>query len=69
MRVRPVLSEDIITSWTIISGALDTMRILKKDVIEIRKGSECGLSLVDFADLREGDLIQMCQTIEKPGVL
>ncbi|KXN90545.1 Translation initiation factor IF-2 [Leucoagaricus sp. SymC.cos] len=50
-------------------GSLDTMRILKKDVTEVRKGSECGLSFLDFADLREGDLIQMYQTIEKPGVL
>ncbi|XP_006458242.1 hypothetical protein AGABI2DRAFT_199688 [Agaricus bisporus var. bisporus H97] len=50
-------------------GSLDTMRVLKKDVTEVRKGSECGLSFVNFADLREGDLIQMYQTIEKPGVL
>ncbi len=69
MRVRLVSTEGMITLWIIVSGALDTMRILKRDVIEVRKGSECGLSLVDFADLREGDLIQMCQTIEKPGVL
>jgi translation initiation factor IF-2 len=53
----------------IISGSLDTMRVLKKDVTEVRKGSECGLSFVNFGDIREGDLIQMYQTIEKPGVL
>jgi translation initiation factor IF-2 len=38
-------------------------------VIEIRKGVECGLSLVDFEDLRQDDLIQMYEVIEKPGVL
>ncbi|TFK42717.1 hypothetical protein BDQ12DRAFT_696192 [Crucibulum laeve] len=50
-------------------GSLDTMRHLKKDVTEIRKGSECGLSLAQFSDLREGDLIQMYEKIEKPGIL
>lgn len=50
-------------------GHLDTMRHLKKDVMEVRKGSECGLSFVEFSDLRQGDLIQMYKCIEKPGVL
>jgi len=45
------------------------MRILKRDVTEVRKGLECGLSFLNFEDLREGDLIQMYRTIEKPGVL
>ncbi|PFH50083.1 hypothetical protein AMATHDRAFT_146107 [Amanita thiersii Skay4041] len=50
-------------------GHLDTMRQLKKDVTEVRKGSECGLSFTKFSDLREGDLIQFCKQIEKPGIL
>lgn len=45
------------------------MRQLKKDVTELRKGSECGLSLAGFDDLREGDSIQMYEKIEKPGLL
>ena len=53
----------------LFSGSLDAMRILKKDVTEVRKGLECGLSFLNFEDLREGDLIQMYRTIEKPGVL
>jgi translation initiation factor IF-2 len=36
---------------------------------EVKKGSECGINLHDFDDLREGDLIQMFKTIEIPGVL
>jgi len=48
---------------------LDTLRQLKKDVMEVRKGIECGLCLCDFTDIREGDLIQMYEKIEKPGVL
>ncbi|GLB35084.1 putative translation-initiation factor 2 [Lyophyllum shimeji] len=51
-------------------GMLDTMRILKKDVTEVRKGSECGLCFgAAFADLQEGDIIQVYEKIEKPGVL
>ncbi|KAG6854916.1 hypothetical protein C0991_009739 [Blastosporella zonata] len=52
------------------AGSLDTMRILKKDVTEIRKGTECGLCFgPTFGDLQEGDIIQMYEKIEKPGVL
>ncbi|KAH7929795.1 P-loop containing nucleoside triphosphate hydrolase protein [Leucogyrophana mollusca] len=50
-------------------GSLDALKLHKKDVTEVKKGSECGISLHDFDDLREGDLIQMYQTIEIPGVL
>lgn len=50
-------------------GSLDTLRQLKKDVVEVRKGIECGLCFCDFTDIREGDLIQMYEKIEKPGVL
>ena len=45
------------------------MRQLKRDITEARKGMECGLSLKDFSDLQEGDLIQFYEKIEKPGVL
>jgi translation initiation factor IF-2 len=48
---------------------LDTMRHVKKDMTEIRKGLECGLSFTGFDDLRQGDLIQVYQVLEKPGLL
>ncbi|ESK92862.1 mitochondrial translation initiation [Moniliophthora roreri MCA 2997] len=54
---------------TIHEGPVETLRHLRKDVMEVRKGSECGLNLADFSDLEEGDFIQMFSTIEKPGVL
>ncbi|KAG7086642.1 hypothetical protein E1B28_002583 [Marasmius oreades] len=50
-------------------GLVETLRQIKKDVVEVRKGSECGLNLAGFSDLREGDVIQMFTTIEKPGKL
>ncbi|KAJ4488479.1 translation initiation factor IF-2 [Lentinula aciculospora] len=54
---------------TVHEGPVETLRVIKKDVMEVRKGSECGLSLTDFSDLQAGDSIQMFTIIEKPGVL
>ncbi|PPR08107.1 hypothetical protein CVT24_010568 [Panaeolus cyanescens] len=54
---------------TVYEGTLDTMRQLKKDITEARKGLECGLGFKDFADLHEGDLIQMFEKVEKLGVI
>ena len=45
------------------------MRHIKKDITEVRKGTECGLGFGEFRDLEAGDLIQMYEKIEKPGVL
>ncbi|KAG2149377.1 hypothetical protein DEU56DRAFT_62318 [Suillus clintonianus] len=50
-------------------GVLDALKQLKKDVSEVKKGTECGIGLQDYEDLQDGDLIQMYQTIEIPGVL
>lgn len=52
------------------SEGLDTFRHLKKDVTEMRKGTECGMSLIGFneAFLPE-DVIQIIDVIELPGVL
>ena len=50
-------------------GLIDTLRHLKKDITEARKGLECGMSFDKFDNLREGDLIQFFDVIEKPGSL
>ena len=50
-------------------GPLQTLRILKRDVTEVKKGLECGLSFLKFDDLRERDFIQMYEVIEKTGHL
>ncbi|KAJ7168273.1 hypothetical protein C8R43DRAFT_876998 [Mycena crocata] len=54
---------------TIFEGSFETMRHFKKDVSELRKGTECGLNLAGFDDLRVDDVIQTYETIQKPGVL
>lgn len=50
-------------------GVLDALKQHKKDLLEVKKGTECGIGLQDYEELRNGDLIQMYQTIEIPGVL
>ncbi|KAJ7771689.1 hypothetical protein B0H16DRAFT_1514334 [Mycena metata] len=53
----------------IFEGPFETMRHFKKEVTELRKGTECGLNLAGFDDLRVDDVIQTFETIEKPGIL
>ncbi|KAL5529260.1 hypothetical protein ACEPAG_5245 [Sanghuangporus baumii] len=50
---------------TIHDGTLSALRILKRDVLEVKKGLECGISLNDFNDLRAGDHLQFYEEVEK----
>ena len=42
-------------------GILTTLKNVKKDVTEMRKGTECGMSFEEWQDMKEGDLVQ-CYT-------
>ncbi|KAJ7074274.1 hypothetical protein C8F01DRAFT_1099909 [Mycena amicta] len=53
----------------VYQGTFETMRHFKKDVTELRKGTECGLNLAGFDDLQVDDVIQAYDVVEKPGVL
>ncbi|KAJ6500507.1 translation initiation factor IF-2 [Mycena sanguinolenta] len=53
----------------VFEGSFETMRHFKKDVTELRKGTECGLNLAGFDELQVDDVIQTYETIEIPGVL
>jgi translation initiation factor IF-2 len=53
-----------------VAGTIETFRHLKKDITEARKGMECGLSLSKYSgDFLAGDVLQMYETITKPGTL
>ncbi|GJE95177.1 translation initiation factor IF-2 [Phanerochaete sordida] len=54
---------------TVFEGSLETLKHLKRDIMEAGKGLECGMAFDGWDDLREGDLIQMYQEIVKPGQL
>ena len=42
----------------IFDGEIDSLRRFKDEVKEVAAGYECGLSIVDFRDFREGDIIE-----------
>ncbi|KAI9494750.1 hypothetical protein BDB00DRAFT_816915 [Zychaea mexicana] len=45
-------------------GELDALRQVKKDIMEAKKGLECGMSFEGFTDFKDGDVVQSIQTIE-----
>ncbi|OCF42365.1 translation initiation factor IF-2 [Kwoniella heveanensis CBS 569] len=48
----------------IYEGTIETLKHLKKEVQEVRKGMECGIALEGFTDIREGDEIVNFTKIE-----
>ena len=61
-RNRPirVLREDIV----IFEGELESLRRFKDDVNEVRNGYECGIAVKNYNDVREGDQIEVYETVE-----
>ncbi|WP_153731319.1 translation initiation factor IF-2 [Sporosarcina obsidiansis] len=49
-----VLRENIV----IFEGELDTLKRFKDDVKEVAKGYECGITVKNFNDIKEGDIIE-----------
>ncbi|KAI9632388.1 uncharacterized protein MKK02DRAFT_19911 [Dioszegia hungarica] len=50
----------------VYEGTIETLKHLKKDVTEVRKGTECGISFHGFTDVREGDEIIAFTKFEVP---
>ena len=42
----------------IFDGEIDSLRRFKDEVKEVNAGYECGISIVDFRDFKEGDIIE-----------
>ncbi len=40
------------------TGKVDALKRFKNDVGDVRQGFECGISLVNYQDIREGDIIE-----------
>ncbi|KAI0905719.1 hypothetical protein F4823DRAFT_609935 [Ustulina deusta] len=47
----------------VFHGKLETLKQVKKDVMEMRKGSECGMGFEEFQDLEVGDQVQAYEEI------
>ncbi len=42
----------------VFDGEIDSLRRFKDEVKEVAAGYECGISIIDFRDFREGDIIE-----------
>ena len=55
-----VLRDNIV----IYEGELESLRRFKDDVQEVRKGTECGIGVKNYNDVRVGDQIEVFETVE-----
>jgi translation initiation factor IF-2 len=55
-----VLRENVV----IHTGDIDTLKRFKDDVREVKAGFECGMSLKNFQDLKEGDQFEVFEVLE-----
>ena len=45
-------------------GELDSLKRFKEDVREVKSGFECGLSIKNFTDIKEGDQLEVYEVVE-----
>ncbi len=48
----------------IFDGKIDSLRRFKEDVNEVKSGFECGIGIKNYNDVREGDQIEVYETVE-----
>jgi translation initiation factor IF-2 len=58
-RVR-LLRDNVVT----FDGELDSLKRFKDDVREVKEGFECGLSLKNYNDIKEGDQLEVYEVVE-----
>jgi translation initiation factor IF-2 len=51
-------------SVVIHDGELDSLKRFKEDVREVKSGFECGLSIKNFSDIKEGDQLEVYEVVE-----
>ena len=51
-------------SKIIYEGSIDTLKRFKDDAHEVLEGYECGLTLTNYQDIQEGDIIDVYQKVE-----
>ncbi len=55
-----LLRDDVV----IYDGDLGSLRRFKDEVKEVRAGTECGMSFVNYSDLKAGDMIEIYEVVE-----
>lgn len=48
----------------IFEGGLESLKRFKEDAMEVRNGTECGIGVKDYNDVKVGDQIEVYETIE-----
>jgi translation initiation factor IF-2 len=48
----------------VYTGKISSLRRFKDDVSEVRAGQECGITLHNYNDVKQGDVIEIFQTVE-----
>ncbi|MGA7179772.1 MAG: translation initiation factor IF-2 [Thiobacillaceae bacterium] len=51
-------------SVVLFDGELDSLKRFKDDVKEVKEGFECGLSLKNYNDIKEGDQLEVYEVVE-----
>ena len=46
------------------TGEIDALKRFKDDAREVKAGFECGISLKNFSDLKEGDQFEVFEVLE-----
>lgn len=54
---------------TLFAGNIDTLKHVKKDVMEMGKGTECGIGLEGFEDFEVDDQIQTYEEVRERRIL
>lgn len=50
----------------VYDGKISSLRRFKDDTQSVKSGFECGVGLENFKDVKEGDVIEVYKTVEKP---
>lgn len=65
----PVSSTKHNANRTGLLGTLSSLKNVKKDVTEMRKGTECGMSFENWVDFKVGDQVQTYEEITEKRAL
>ena len=47
----------------LFNGDIDSLKIMKEDVKQVKSGFECGIKVKGFNDLREGDILESYENV------
>lgn len=62
--IRDGLARLLRDSKVIYEGSIDTLKRFKDDAREVTEGYECGLTLTNYQDVQENDIVEVYQKVE-----